>query len=201
MKNLRTYESLTTGINEAVAPKKLGFAISILSWGVSDASHWLVIGVADTFHEFAESFMRDFAGMDPEDLEEEVGYTQDIETLIDTYLSVTDNMDVSGSGFEYVFWSDLEPKSNSDVYDSISLDNPIKASVLLNKYFRNAGVVMSEFVQGTENDDYIARSIENDPTKLHLYDEEMQKKIAKTLNWDKNKLDTIMNVNRIKDHL
>jgi len=48
---------------------------------------------------------------------------------------------------------------------------------------------------------YISRSIERDPGKLAMYedDKEMYDKILMMLNWDKKKIDALMTVNRIKN--
>ena len=74
---------------------------------------------------------------------------------------------------------------------------------MFDKLFVNPKEIM--LTKGTTQDSYdlryISRSIERDPEKLLMYedDEEMYKKIIRLLNWDKKKLDAILNVNRIKN--
>jgi hypothetical protein len=74
---------------------------------------------------------------------------------------------------------------------------------MLEKLFANPKEIM--LTKGPTQDSYdlryISRSIERDPDKLLMYedDQEMYKKIVRLLNWDQKKLDAVLKVNRIKN--
>jgi hypothetical protein len=74
---------------------------------------------------------------------------------------------------------------------------------MLEKLFANPKEIMMGKgpSQDSYNLRYISRSIEKDPEKLLMYedDQEMYKKIVRLLNWDKKKLDAVLKVNRIKN--
>ena len=73
---------------------------------------------------------------------------------------------------------------------------------MLEKMFVNPRDIMTSkgAVQNSYDLSYISRSIERDPEKLSMYedDQEMYAKIVRLLNWDKRKIDALMTVNRIK---
>jgi hypothetical protein len=74
---------------------------------------------------------------------------------------------------------------------------------MLEKLFVNPRDIMTSKGVAQDNTDlmYISRSIERDPGKLAMYDDdkEMYDKILRLLNWDKRKIDALMTVNRIKN--
>jgi hypothetical protein len=74
---------------------------------------------------------------------------------------------------------------------------------MLEKMFVNPRDIMTSkgVVHGNLDLSYISRSIERDPGKLAMYedDKEMYDKILRLLNWDKRKIDALMTVNRIKN--
>ena len=73
---------------------------------------------------------------------------------------------------------------------------------MLEKLFANPKeIMMGKDVNNSFNIKYLAKSIEKDPDKLLMYedDQEMYDKIIKALRWDKKKLDAVLKVNRIKN--
>lgn len=191
MRNLKPYEQL----NESIGSKgKMGFAMSITTWDREGCGAMMIMGVADTFYEFAAQIFEDMTGMDAsEHGEESPDLLKDVYTFMEEYSRVTE------INSEYVFWSGLEPKSNTYVYDSEPLQNPAKVMVKLEKYFTNSRLVMSKYPHGNEDDlSYIVNSVEKDPDKLELYDNDEQKKIMKDSNWDKKKKSALLKYMRIK---
>lgn len=197
MKNLKPFGRL----NEAEGTKSQGFVLNIKTWDRMECTVYMIVGVADTFQDFAEHFFEDNTGIiASEYVEDDPGFAKNIETLMENYKATLGDYD---SNIEYTFWSGITPKAiEGGAYDSQDLMNPARCSVLLDKYFTDAKVIMTKFPQGNEEDmTYVAKSINNDPSLLELYDDKEQEAIIKMLNWDQKKKDAMLKYMRIKDQL
>ena len=196
MRNLKQFGEL----HEAEVEKtKQGFVLVLKTWGRLECMTYMIVGVTETFQQFAEHFFEDNTGMiASEYMENDPGFGKNIETLMKAYSEAIDE-----SNFEYQFWSGITPKPVKNwVYDAQDLMNPARCSVLLDKYFTDAKLVMTKFFQGNEEDmTYVAKSIDNDPSLLELYDDKEQEAIIKMLNWDERKKNAMLKYMRIKDQL
>ena len=93
-----------------------------------------------------------------------------------------------------------EFKAGAEDYNSESNMNCYQVTDMLEKMFVNPRDIMTSKAVYEYDLSYISRSIERDPEKLHMYedDQEMYAKIVRLLNWDKRKIDALITVNRIK---
>ena len=192
MKNLNKFE--TYRIDESSQTGPMGFAISF-SAGSRDLSMcYTLAGIYDTFYDFAQAVNEDLGfGDDDEPME--------FKDFDDLMTHVFEAMEIREG--DYSFWHGFAVKPGANGYHSESNINCYQVQEMLDKLFVNPKEIM--LTKGTTQDSYdlryISRSIERDPEKLLMYedDEEMYKKIIRLLNWDKKKLDAILNVNRIKN--
>ena len=100
------------------------------------------------------------------------------------------------------FWHGFTIRPGADGYNSESNENCYEVSDMLEKLFVNPReIMMGKGVNNSFNLKYLSRSIEKDPEKLLMYedDQEMYNSIIRLLNWDKKKLDAVLKVNRIKN--
>jgi hypothetical protein len=199
MKNLTPYEEHS--LNENADSGPMGFVISVNASGRDVDFHYTIAGVYDTFYEFAQAVNEDigFGGYDEEDDETEF---KDLPDLMDVIMNNMDGVEE----FEYDFWHGFKIKPGAKGYNSKSNSNCYKVAQMLEKLFVNPKEIMlaDKGTINNENDlTYLARSIEKDPDKLSMYDDDetMYTGIIKSLNWDKKKLDALMRVNRIKNQL
>lgn len=194
MNNLTPYERYP--LNESSDNGPMGFVITFTVGGKELAMSYTVAGIYDTFYDFAQAVNEDLGFGDDDEPTE----FKDFGELMD---HVFEAMEVREG--DYNFWHGFTIKSGASGYHSESNENCYRVADMLEKLFTNPKDIM--LTKGPSQDSYdlryISRSIERDPDKLLMYenDEETYKKIIRLLNWDKKKLDTITNVNRIKDHL
>lgn len=193
MRNLNKFE--TYRVDESSQTGPLGFVISF-SAGSRDLSMcYTLAGIYDTFHEFAQAVNQDIG------FEEDEEDPMEFKDFDDLMTHVFEAMEIREG--DYSFWHGFKIKPGADGYHSESNINCYQVQEMLDKLFVNPKEIM--LAKGTTQDSYdlryISRSIERDPEKLLMYedDEEMYKKIIRLLNWDKKKLDAILNVNRIKN--
>lgn len=196
MRNLKPFGEL----HEAEGDKeKQGFVLVLKTWDRKDCSTYMIVGVDETFKRFAMNFFEDNTGMIASEYEDEnPEFVKNIDTLMEAYSSTIDE-----NNFEYQFWSGITPKPMKNwEYDAQDLMNPAKCSVLLDKYFTDAKLIMTKYPQGNEEDmTYVAKSIDNDPSLLELYDDKEQEAIIKMLNWDQRKKEAMLKYMRIKGQL
>lgn len=178
--------------NADVSP--MGFVMSFTAGSRDLAMSYTVAGIYNTFYEFASAVNSDLGFEDDED--EPMAF-KDVDDLM---THVFEAMEV-GEG-DYQFWHGFKVRSGASGYHSESNLNCYTVVDMLDKLFANPKeIMMGKDVNNSFNLGYLSRSIENDPDKLLMYedDPEMYKKIVKSLNWDKKKLDAILKVNRIKN--
>ena len=192
MKNLTPYAAHT--LNESSESGRLGFVISF-SAGSRDLSMcYTLAGIYDTFYDFAQAVNEDLGFGD----DDEPTVFKDFGELMD---HVFEAMEIREG--DYSFWHGFVVKPGADGYHSESNINCYRVQEMLDKLFVNPKEIM--LTKGPSQDSYdlryISRSIERDPDKLLMYedDQEMYKKIVRLLNWDQKKLDAVLKVNRIKN--
>lgn len=192
MNNLTQYESYL--LNESAESGPMGFVISFTAGSRDLAMSYTVAGIYDTFYDFAQAVNEDLGFGD--DDEDEPTEFKDVEELM---THVFNAMEVREG--DYGFWHGFSIKSGADGYHSESNENCYKVSDMLEKLFANPKEIMMGSVNNSFNIKYLSRSIEKDPEKLLMYedDQEMYNSIIRLLNWDKKKLDAIIRVNRIKN--
>lgn len=191
MNNLTPYESYP--INESEDKGPMGFVISFTAGGRELAMSYTVAGIYNTFYEFAQAVNEDLGYVDDDDLME----FKDVEDLMTHLFEV---MEIREG--DYSFWHGFNIRSGADGYQSQSNENRYDVSDMLEKLFANPReIMMGKGVNNSFNIKYLSRSIEKDPEKLLMYedDKEMYDKIIRLLNWDKKKLDAILKVNMIKN--
>ena len=190
MNNLTPYENYP--LNESAANGPMGFVISFTAGSRELAMSYTVAGIYDTFYDFAQAANEDLGFGDDDDPRE----FKDVEDLMDHLFQV---MEIREG--DYGFWHGFTIKSGADGYHSESNENCYKVSDMLEKIFANPREIMTGSVNNSFNIKYLAKSIEKDPDKLLMYedDQETYDKIIKALRWDKKKLDAVLKVNRIKN--
>jgi hypothetical protein len=178
--------------NADVSP--MGFVISFTIGSRELAMSYTLAGIYDTFYDFASEVNSDLGF---EEDEEEPREFKDVEDLMDHIFEV---MEIREG--DYQFWHGFKIRSGASGYHSESNLNCYTVVDMLDKLFVNPKeIIMGKDVNNSFNLSYLARSIENSPEKLLMYedDKEMYDKIVRLLNWDKKKLDAILKVNRIKN--
>jgi len=188
MRMIKTYEQL----HESKESGPMGFVLSFTAGSRDLAMSYTVAGIYDTFYDFAQAVNEDLGfGDDDEPME-----FKDVEDLMDHIFQA---MEIREG--DYGFWHGFTIKSGADGYHSESNENCYKVSDMLEKIFVNPKEIMTGSVNNSFNIKYLAKSIEKDPDKLLMYedDQEMYDKIIKALRWDKKKLDAVLKVNRIKN--
>jgi len=190
MNNLTPYESYL--LNESVDINgPMGFVLSFnLSSSNGDTMNYTVAGIYDTFYDFAQIVNGDLAFKD------DTTEFKNIEDLMDR---VFDSKE--GIYGDYEFWHGFMIKPGADGYHSESNLNCYRVQVMLDKLFVNPKNIMMRESNNRFNHSYLARSVEKDPEKLLMYedDPEMYEEIVRLLNWDKKKLNAILKVSRIKN--
>ena len=190
MNNLTPYESYL--LNESVDINgPMGFVLSFnLSSSNGDTMNYTGAGIYDTFYDFAQIVNGDLAFVD------DTTEFKNIEDLMDRAF---DSME--GGNGDYEFWHGFRIKPGADGYNSESNLNCYRVQEMLDKLFVNPKNIMMRESNNRFNHSYLARSVEKDPEKLLMYedDPEMYEEIVRLLNWDKRKLDAILKVNRIKN--
>jgi len=193
MNNLTQYESYL--LNESAESGPMGFVISFTAGSRDLAMSYTVAGIYDTFYDFAQAVNEDL-GFGDEDEDEPTEF-KDVEELM---THVFNAMEVREG--DYGFWHGFTIRSGADGYHSESNENCYVVSDMLEKLFVNPReIMMGKGVNNSFNIKYLARSIEKDPEKLLMYEDdlEMYNEIIKSLRWDKKKLDAVLKVNRIKN--
>jgi hypothetical protein len=189
MRRIKTYEQL----HESKESGPMGFVLSFTAGSRDLAMSYTVAGIYDTFYDFAQAVNEDLGfGGDDEPME-----FKDVEDLMDHIFQA---MEIREG--DYSFWHGFTIKSGADGYHSESNENCYRVSDMLEKLFANPKeIMMGKDVNNSFNIKYLAKSIEKDPDKLLMYedDQEMYDKIIKALRWDKKKLDAVLKVNRIKN--
>lgn len=200
MKNLAPYKLFEEDDKTPIKAERklLGFALStIASYDQGDAiSSYLVVGSAYTFQEFAFKALEDLHGMEPEDISDSI---KDIEDVDDEVYNFSEP-----SSYESMFWHGLEPVTNEEFYDSISLTNPVMASQLLRKYFSNSDVIMTRDRNGNNNDNtYIIKSIKNSPELLFRYENDGARynDIISNLGFTDDQIRSLKRYSQIKNQL
>jgi hypothetical protein len=188
MRMIKTYEQLHEGKESG----PMGFVLSFTAGSRDLAMSYTVAGIYDTFYDFAQAVNEDLGfGDDDKPME-----FKDVEDLMDHIFQA---MEIREG--DYSFWHGFTIKSGADGYHSESNENCYRVSDMLEKLFANPKEIMIGSVNNSFNIKYLAKSIEKDPDKLLMYedDQEMYDKIIKALRWDKKKLDAVLKVNRIKN--
>ena len=190
MNNLTPYENYH--LNESAESGPMGFVISFNAGSRELSMSYTLAGIYDTFYEFAQRVCDDLEfGEDNGPME-----FKDVEDLM-SYLF--NSMEIRQG--DYKFWHGFNIKPGANGYQAEFNENCYKVSDMLEKMFVNPRDIMtSKAVQNSLDLSYITRSIERDPEKLLMYedDQEMYAKIVRLLNWDKRKIDALITVNRIK---
>jgi len=196
MNNLTTYENYP--LNESSNNGPMGFVISFTAGNVDVAMGYTVAGIYDTFYEFARAVNKDLGFEDDDDEPMEFKDFEDLMTHLFEAMEIREG--------DYNFWHGFTIKPGADGYHSESNMNCYRVADMLEKLFVNPRDIMTSkgVMQNSFDLRYLSRSVEKDPQKLFLYDDDkdrygMYNKIVMLLNWDKKKLDAILKVNRIKD--
>ena len=191
MRNLTPYAA--HALNENVVSGPMGFVISFNAGSKYTAMSYTLAGVFDTFYEFAHAVNNDL-GMSYES-------PADFKDFGDLMNHVFSAMDITDG--DYSFWHGFKVKPGASGYHSESNMNCYLVADMLEKLFVNPRAIMTskDVVQDSSNLIYISRSIERDPGKLAMYedDKEMYHKILRLLNWDKRKIDALITVSKIKN--
>jgi hypothetical protein len=194
MRNLTPYAA--HALNESVESGPMGFVISFNAGSRNTSMSYTLAGVFDTFYEFANAVNNDIG----------ISYasTTDFKDLGDLMEHVFSAMDIVDS--DYSFWHGFKVKPGASGYHSESNMNCYLVADMLEKLFVNPRAIMTskDPVQNSFDLKYISRSIERDPGKLAMYDDdeddnEMYHKILRLLNWDKRKIDALITVSKIKN--
>lgn len=191
MNNLTQYESYL--LNESAENGPMGFVISFTAGSRDLAMSYTLAGIYDTFYDFAQAVNEDL-GFGDEDEPTELKDVEDLMSLVFDAMEVREG--------DYGFWHGFTIRSGADGYNSESNENCYEVSDMLEKLFVNPReIMMGKGVNNSFNLKYLSRSIEKDPEKLLMYedDQEMYNSIIRLLNWDKKKLDAVLKVNRIKN--
>ena len=191
MKNLNKFETYRVDESSQMGP--MGFVISFSAGSRDLAMSYTLAGIYDTFYDFAQAVNEDLG----DDDEDEPTEFKNIEDLMSR---VFDAMEVDEG--DYGFWHGFTIRPGADGYNSESNENCYEVSDMLEKLFVNPReIMMGKGVNNSFNLKYLSRSIEKDPEKLLMYedDQEMYNSIIRLLNWDKKKLDAVLKVNRIKN--
>ena len=193
MNNLTQYESYL--LNESAESGPMGFVISFTAGSRDLAMSYTLAGIYDTFYDFAQAVNEDLGfGDDDEDEPTELKDVEDLMTGVFNAFEVREG--------DYGFWHGFSIRPGADGYNSESNENCYEVSDMLEKLFVNPReIMMGKGVNNSFNLKYLSRSIEKDPEKLLMYedDQEMYNSIIRLLNWDKKKLDAVLKVNRIKN--
>jgi hypothetical protein len=189
MNNLASYKNYH--LNESADNGPMGFVISFNGGNMDVAMSYTLAGVFDTFYEFARAVNNDLGFGDEERKFKNV---EDLMSHVFEVSGISEN--------DYSFWHGFKVKPGANGYHSESNMNCYRVADMLEKMFVNPRDIMTSkgVVHGNLDLSYISRSIERDPGKLAMYedDKEMYDKILRLLNWDKRKIDALMTVNRIK---
>ena len=191
MNNLTQYESYL--LNESAENGPMGFVISFTAGSRDLAMSYTLAGIYDTFYDFAQAVNEDLGFGD----EDEPTEFKDVEDLMTGVFNATEVREG-----DYGFWHGFTIRPGADGYNSESNENCYEVSDMLEKLFVNPReIMMGKGVNNSFNLKYLSRSIEKDPEKLLMYedDQEMYNSIIRLLNWDKKKLDAVLKVNRIKN--
>jgi len=194
MKNLTPYEAHVLNENSTATP--IGFVISFTAGSREFLMNYTLAGIYDTFYDFASAVNQDIGFEEDEDEPMEF---KNIEDLMD---HVYESLEAREG--DYQFWHGFTLKSGAIGYHSEDNLNCYKVSDMLEKLFVNPrDIILGKEIKNSLDLSYLAKSIENDPEKLLMYedDREMYDKIVKLLNWDQKKRDAILKVNRIKKYL
>ena len=189
MRMIKTYEQL----HESADNGPMGFVLSFTAGSRDLAMSYTVAGIYDTFYDFAQAVNEDLGFGDDDEPTE----FKDVEDLMDHIFQA---MEIREG--DYSFWHGFTIKSGADGYHSESNENCYRVSDMLEKLFANPKeIMMGKDVNNSFNIKYLVKSIEKDPDKLLMYedDQETYDKIIKALRWDKKKLDAVLKVNRIKN--
>ena len=190
MNNLTTYENYH--LNESVESGPMGFVISFNAGSRDTSMSYTLAGVFDTFYDFAQRVSGDLIG--------DTSENREFKDFGDLMTQVFEAIEIREG--DYSFWHGFVVKSGAEDYNSESNMNCYQVTDMLEKMFVNPRDIMTSkgAVQNSYDLSYISRSIERDPEKLSMYedDQEMYAKIVRLLNWDKRKIDALMTVNRIK---
>jgi len=189
MRMIKTYEQL----HESADNGPMGFVLSFTAGSRDLAMSYTVAGIYDTFYDFAQAVNEDLGFGDDDEPTE----FKDVEDLMDHIFKA---MEIREG--DYSFWHGFTIKSGADGYHSESNENCYRVSDMLEKLFANPKeIMMGKDVNNSFNIKYLVKSIEKDPDKLLMYedDQETYDKIIKALRWDKKKLDAVLKVNRIKN--
>lgn len=189
MKNLKSYNQI---LESDSTHKSQGFIVLIKASGKDVHMFQYYAGICDTFYKFAQSILED-VGHYPDYLElEEI---KDIEEVMDR---VVDTMEPGE--FEYCMWQGLTPVADTEVYTTLTLDNPYETVRELDNLFTNAKEIMLKHPNGNGEDlTYIARSIEAQPEAITIYAEEPRfEKILNMAKMDPKKKKAMMTMAKTK---
>lgn len=187
MNNLTPYENYH--LNESAESGPMGFVISFNAGDTHVAMSYTLAGVFNTFYDFAQRVNADLGFGDEKEK------FKNVEDLMSHVYEASETRER-----DYIFWHGFVVKSGAEDYNSESNMNCYQVTDMLEKMFVNPRDIMTSKAVYEYDLSYISRSIERDPEKLHMYedDQEMYAKIVRLLNWDKRKIDALITVNRIK---
>ena len=187
MNNLTPYENYH--LNESAESGPMGFVISFNAGDTHVAMSYTLAGVFNTFYDFAQRVNADLGFGDEKEK------FKNVEDLMSHVYEASETREG-----DYSFWHGFVVKPGAEDYNSESNMNCYQVTDMLEKMFVNPRDIMTSKAVHEYDLSYITRSIERDPGKLLMYedDQEMYAKIVRLLNWDKRKIDALITVNRIK---
>lgn len=192
MRHVRNF-NLFEGEEPNIKPthKYQGFCLTaVWNYDRSDVASIMIAGSYLTIQDFMYTVWEQLVGDWDEDEEVEF-FHYDISDLMEAISNWTE------VGYEWEFWSGLEPKSQKDDWDSCSLLNPGVTSTILNSMFSNVSSVMLPNTGSDSNevsDAYIAKSIANKPELITRYvDSEIFPRVKKLLGWNDQQIELIIN--------
>ena len=196
MNNLTPYEKYQ--LNESSEYGPMGFVLSFTAGSRDMAMSYTIAGIYNTFYDFAQAVNEDMGdGYDSEDGKD---FT-DVIALMDHVFEMQDVREG-----DYSFHHGFKIKSGAvEGYHSQSNANCYDVVDMLEKLFVTPRKIMKSTSDNLYNENditYISRSVERDPDKLSMYEEDKEyASIIKNTNWDQKRKNSLISFNTIKNHL
>lgn len=182
---------------ESESRQMIPFAALVQSYyphgGISRILSIWFLGAYPTFEGFAQRMVESLSITPPEDPK---AYT----TIEDFTRSINANR---GIHREIIFWSDGLSLVDSGLNkkERYSLFGTTQVSWLIDRmdsYFSNWKDVIDKFEKGNPTQDYVIKSVRNNPGFFNLLDPELQKEVAEKLGWDEKKKALVLKMGEIK---
>lgn len=186
-------------LNESAKIDQMGFVLSFTAGSRDVAMSYTIAGIYNTFYDFAQAVNEDmgdgYSGEDGKDF-------TDVIALMDHVFEMQDVREG-----DYNFRHGFKIKSGAvEGYHSQSNANCYDVVDMLEKLFVTPRKIMKSTSDNLYNENditYISRSVERDPDKLSLYndDDEQYVSIIKNTNWEQKMKNGLIKINSIKNQL